>query len=651
MVEFKAAIMQRKDLSMTFGTSIMTVFKTTFLVAITVFAMGSTSTLMPTQVRAAGTCPCFSAKTVIERCKFQEPDALKTSDRFLTLSCRPPAASAVIQRYVSGYWAVNNGKPVDWICESILIPDDGSKWTRESTHISADDEKACRGHIQEAVKTLALKDNRAKPSATVDSNTSAPARSATDTYLAYVKAAASKTTKAEELIAYHAASERATSPSSSPGEQKVAIEMTRGLYGESYGLEILSEKTIAKKSTVKAAICMPGGDRMLVEVKMIPEGGRWKILKGNWSNRMVPSPDNPDVKLPEKCLDCDTLAADPDDPQKAAGWDGIAFDALRPKEAIQACRKAVASQPSVDRFAFQLGRALDRDESFKEAAKWYRQAAEKGYSGAMVGLGILYADGAGVDEDTQEALRWYRKAVEMGNADAMVQLGKMYDEGQGVGENRKEAVGWYRKAAEKGHSGAMYDLGYKYAEGEGVKIDLGEAVRWYQKAAEKGLTEAMVMLGEIYDEGKKGIAKDPGEAVRWYQEAAEKGSSDGMVRLGGMYFEGKGVGRNPEEAVYWYRQGAEKGHDEAMFLLGWMYADGQGVSQDWKMAAKWIFHALSEGNNEAFQEMTTNAKQWDKSFRSELRRLMKEAGVYSGTVDGRDFGPGTISAIKTLLKG
>lgn len=629
----------------------MKVAQTVSLLVVTTFAIGSTSALTPSQVRAAGTCPCFTTKTVIERCKYQEPDALKTSDRFLTLSCRPPAAATLIQRYISGIYAVGNGKPVDWVCESILIPDDGSKWTRKSTHISADDEKVCRGHIQDALKKLTLKDNRAKPAATVGANQSAPTVSATDTYRAYVKAAASKTTTTEALISYQAASVRATSPSSSPGEQKMGMRMTRSLFDGSYGLEILSEETNAKEATVKAAICVPGGDRMQLEAKMVPEGGHWKILKGKFSNRMVPSLDNPDVKLPEKCLDCDTLAADPNDPQKAAGWDGIAFDALRPKEAIQACRKAVVSQPSIDRFAFQLGRALDRGESFEEAAKWYRQAAEKGYSGAMVGLGILYAEGTGVDEDAKEALRWYRKAVEKGNTDAMLQLGKMYEDGLGVSESQKEALAWFKKAAEKGHSGAMYDLGFKLAEGEGVKSDPAGAVEWYRKAAEKGVADAMVMLGEIYEGGRKGIAANPDEAIRWYQEAADKGISDGMARLGSMYFEGKGVGRNPEEAVYWYRQAAKKRHGDAMFFLGWMYADGQGVSQDWKVAADWVFNALAEGSNEALVEMTTNAKAWDKSFRNELRRLMKEAGVYSGTVDGRDFGPGTISAIKTLLKG
>lgn len=45
--------------------------------------------------------------------------------------------------------------------------------------------------------------------------------------------------------------------------------------------------------------------------------------------------------------------------------------------------------------------------------------------------------------------------------------------------------------------------------------------------------------------------------------------------------------------------------------------------------------------------MTTNANAWSKDFRRELQRLMKEAGVYDGAIDG-SFGPGVRRAIEAL---
>lgn len=45
--------------------------------------------------------------------------------------------------------------------------------------------------------------------------------------------------------------------------------------------------------------------------------------------------------------------------------------------------------------------------------------------------------------------------------------------------------------------------------------------------------------------------------------------------------------------------------------------------------------------------MTENASAYTKQFRREFQRLMNEAGVYDGRIDG-SFGPGTRRAIEAL---
>ena len=127
-----------------------------FVFALVVFSIAST---MPSPGYSAGNCPCFSSADIVERCQVRASNALTESDRFLTLSCRPPSESNLIQRYVSGAYAVSNGVPVDWTCSKIRIPDDGSNWIREATHISKDDEQTCRRQIQDAMKTLVVKDD------------------------------------------------------------------------------------------------------------------------------------------------------------------------------------------------------------------------------------------------------------------------------------------------------------------------------------------------------------------------------------------------------------------------------------------------------------------------------------------------------------
>ena len=49
-----------------------------------------------------------------------------------------------------------------------------------------------------------------------------------------------------------------------------------------------------------------------------------------------------------------------------------------------------------------------------------------------LGLGILYANGHGVEKDLQAAADWYQKAAEKGNASAQLALALMYLSGQGV---------------------------------------------------------------------------------------------------------------------------------------------------------------------------------------------------------------------------
>ena len=47
-----------------------------------------------------------------------------------------------------------------------------------------------------------------------------------------------------------------------------------------------------------------------------------------------------------------------------------------------------------------------------EAVKWYRRAAEQGYTDAQVLLGIAYESGRGVHQDLALAQEWYGKACD-----------------------------------------------------------------------------------------------------------------------------------------------------------------------------------------------------------------------------------------------
>lgn len=91
---------------------------------------------------------------------------------------------------------------------------------------------------------------------------------------------------------------------------------------------------------------------------------------------------------------------------------------------------------------------------FKQAVRWYRQAADQGHAGAQVNLGLLYIDGLGVPQDYPKAAEWFRQAALQGDPSGQLELGVMYVNGEGVAVDSKEAYAWYSLAVKQGNSQA-----------------------------------------------------------------------------------------------------------------------------------------------------------------------------------------------------
>ena len=85
-------------------------------------------------------------------------------------------------------------------------------------------------------------------------------------------------------------------------------------------------------------------------------------------------------------IECDELAAAPDDPARPARAAGVPFDEIQADAAIAACQAALDSLVEGDsaagRMHFQLGRALVAADRSAEALPNYRAGAEAGHNGA-----------------------------------------------------------------------------------------------------------------------------------------------------------------------------------------------------------------------------------------------------------------------------
>lgn len=80
-----------------------------------------------------------------------------------------------------------------------------------------------------------------------------------------------------------------------------------------------------------------------------------------------------------------------------------------------------------------------------------------------------------MQHDYKLAFKWFKKAANQGFTNAQTNLGLMYYEGRGVGTNYKKAVKWFKKSVEDGDDFAKNNLAVMYIEAHGVEKDMVKA--------------------------------------------------------------------------------------------------------------------------------------------------------------------------------
>lgn len=241
----------------------------------------------------------------------------------------------------------------------------------------------------------------------------------------------------------------------------------------------------------------------------------------------------------------------------------IPFDRIDSRKAEDACRAAVRSDPANPHLLFQLGRALKSGKNDAEAAKYYKEAADRGNAFAMYELAVFYEYGRGVEKNLATAADLFRKAAELGVVEAMHAMGNIYEDGIVVPQNFATAKSWYEKAAERGLGIAMNNLGSMYANGKGGPKDYHVARSWYEKADAAGSTAAPTNLGLLYFYGR-GVQQDFSIAKQWFEKGFKRGDPMGALMLGELFEDGKGVKTDYAQAKAWYEKAASMGSKEAL---------------------------------------------------------------------------------------
>lgn len=203
------------------------------------------------------------------------------------------------------------------------------------------------------------------------------------------------------------------------------------------------------------------------------------------------------------------------------------------------------------------GEGVPRDP--RQALVWFRRAAAQGHAGAQRQIGNAHARGAaGLAQSWSEAARWYRMAAENGDPLAAFNIARLLERGRGVDRDAAEAVRWYRTAAEAGLAKAMTNLGILLYRGDGAPQDIGEALRLFLEAAAKGDSIAAYNAGVMTEKGR-GTTPDPKRAAALYRQAAERDYRDAQWALGRLIAR---FARSPEQrvaALFWFEVAVLRG--------------------------------------------------------------------------------------------
>ena len=84
-------------------------------------------------------------------------------------------------------------------------------------------------------------------------------------------------------------------------------------------------------------------------------------------------------------------------------------------------------------------------QNYSLAMFYYKKAAKQNYPRAQRCLGILYANGHGVEKNVDKAFALYIKAAEQGDEVAQCNVGYYYDNGISVDLDPVKANEWYEK--------------------------------------------------------------------------------------------------------------------------------------------------------------------------------------------------------------
>lgn len=160
---------------------------------------------------------------------------------------------------------------------------------------------------------------------------------------------------------------------------------------------------------------------------------------------------------------------------------------------------------------------------FTRALELWQEEANAGNGDAAWYVGNMFIDGLGIDRpDPELAVVYYQLGADLGHVEAKVSLGLLYAQGRGVDQSYGRAMELLYEAALEGHPVAMVEIANFFLEGIPREVQQSEAhaYEWYGLAARQGVVLAQMRFGQMHFLGR-GAPQNQEEGLKWMAVARE----------------------------------------------------------------------------------------------------------------------------------
>jgi uncharacterized caspase-like protein/TPR repeat protein len=350
---------------------------------------------------------------------------------------------------------------------------------------------------------------------------------------------------------------------------------------------------------------------------------------------------------------CDRAAGDHLDPQGSGlGRYPNEIDLVAARDA---CAAAVAANPQVGRFHYQLGRAELGLTNLDAAEAAFLKARNLGHTRAIHALGVLAMNreeavsGRSTDRLQPDALAFLQEAAARGDPYSYHVIGRdLLRFGDSEAE-RQKGFDLLQRAIEMGHTFSMNELGLYFLDDDSPNPDPQRGLRYLQESAGRGDIYGYNNLGIVYRDGLGGVEADAKTAESWFIKAADGGHPSAPGNLGRMWNSGAlGEDGKVAKAVEWYDVGLSRGDGWSGANAAWIIANRDVPGMAPRDAAIRAAKAAALGNAkaaEAAREVLADLPR--AAVDAAAQMLVNDLGG-SLDVDGA-FGPGSRAEMARVL--